>query len=185
MDLCVVERQSNGSDALLISFKPNSDVSEARGDLKLFFKIELPPEKIDKLIAYVEQHPESPYQIIQALFPKAFAPAVSSDAVQSAWRQHGISILQKEDFRYINRRIGMDIIQPGETLNTQSMFDRLTPMVPEMTKNALHVTEMSRFGAQKSLVLIDLRKETDYRFDYFHQENSTIPRATKILQLSQ
>lgn len=183
-DLCVFESQPDGQTGVYVSFKPNSRVAMDRGDLKLFFHIDLPNVAAQKLFEYTQAHPDAPFKLIQALFPTAFVAAVPKNVIFAAWRNKGIALLKREGTEYINYQTGFEISNKDEKISAEEAFTRLQKHEEMMLKNADDSIRMGRYAPQIDLALVDMRGASMYAYSTTRGADNTVGVATKILKVS-
>ena len=185
MDMCFAERLSELSTGVGFSFKPDSHVSESRGDMKLFYFFALPNSSADTLIKSIQQQPDLPYKLIRALFPTAFAPAASESALRTAWHNNGLQVLESlgDDRQYLYSYTGYRDLPQG-SITPANAVDLLTHHEDEMVKNALASVTMGRYGAQTKLAVVDLRGTDEYTYSQTTGQPSTFDKATQVFSVA-
>ena len=183
-DLCVFETQVNNQTGVCIAIKPDTPVAQERGDLKLFFHFDLSNSAAEKLFNFVQAHPDSPYKLIQALFPNAFIPAVSKDRIQTAWRNKGAAVLGRDGTKYINYHTGLHVKEEQEDITPEEAFTRLKAYEEIMMNNVGDAICLDRYAPQTELVLVDMRDKSVYTYSMYRGGDSTVGEATRILPLS-
>lgn len=87
LDLAVIESFSAGNDHLLVGWKPHPLVGGGgRGVFTTYLSCLVPKNTTDTLITSIKTHPDYPYKIAQALYPRGFIPTATPDEIRSILR---------------------------------------------------------------------------------------------------
>lgn len=166
VDVCVLE-SNEGQAGIWYGWQPAHVVAQARGDIKLFHYFQLTHDQTEQIKQEITKHPQRPYQLLQALFPNAFLPAVETNDLNRAFDQCGYALLDnlshkfpRKNLLHINSDLGLDLAKDNEILTPSEAFARLHFHKEDLVMTALNATKLSRVAPQQHLWFGDVRDES-------------------------